>query len=170
MEDGPSLERLDGADFGAFERCASLMCGPGEALNDLERIEHMRGAGKPQTCGARSLLAQIIPRLSAAWRSAGNDLQDLARRALRRNSQALHGELLLGRPLAGARSEPDLKMPIRPQQFRSADFGKPARHLPHGRLNEWRQVTRAVRAMAGCRREAQRPGHELRRTAQRNVE
>jgi hypothetical protein len=61
-------------------------------------------------------------------------------------------------------------MPIRPQQLRPADFSKPARHIAHGRLNKGRQLTRVLRAMLSCRREAQRPGQELRRTAQRNVE
>ena len=119
----------------------------------------MRGAGKPQ---ARDL--RIPCRLS------GNDLQDLVRRALSRNSQALHGEPLFGRPLVGARSEPHLKVPIRPQQLRPADFGEPARHVAHGRLNQRRQSTRVLRAMPSRRREAQRPGQELRRPAQRNVE
>jgi hypothetical protein len=130
----------------------------------------MRGAGKPQARDARILGAQTGPRLEACCRFVCDDLQDLVRHRLRRNSQALHGEPLLGRPLVGARSEPDLKMPICPQQLGSADFGKPARHLAHGRLNQRRQLTRVLCAMpSGCR-EAPRPGQKLRRPAQRNVE
>ena len=130
----------------------------------------MPGAGKPKARDAGVAIARTGLRFEAPCRLVCNDLQDLIRRRLRRNSQALHGEPLLGRTFAGARSEPDLEMPICPQQFRPADFGKPARHLVHGRPNQRRQVTRVLRAMSGGRREAKRPGQKLRCTAQRNVE
>src|SRR6478672_5500655 len=130
----------------------------------------MRGAGKPQARDARILGAATDPRLEVPCGLACDDVQDLVRRRLRWNSQTLHGEPLLGRPLVGARSEPDFKMPVCSQQLRSADFGKPARHVTRGRLNKRRQLTRVLRSMPSGRREAPCPGQKLRRPAQRNFE
>src|SRR5262249_61230404 len=130
----------------------------------------MRGAEKPQPRHTRIAGAHSGSRLEAPCRLVCNELQNLARDRLCWDSQALHRARLFGRPRVGAGSEPDLNMTVFSEQLRSTDFGKPARHLIHGRFNKGRQVMRVVRAMSCSRREAPRPWQKHRDPAQWNIE